>query len=223
MKKRDRYMKKSRIWVFFLLLIFFSCTNKEPVTITLQNGVSPDAAYFGSADAGIDSEGLCSPIDTAQYVGYFDPLDDIERVLIKFEIPADLPADIRVSSAMLSMLVLGLDGLRSPTIAPYSVTNSWVPAETYWDIRDLSNPWDAEGGDFSASPSGDAVTISELGWVSWNLDISMVTLWLNDPAANNGLILKAIDESIAEDACLAMNADPSEENHPILTITYEEN
>ncbi len=189
----------------------------------MQNGVSPDASYSGSADAGIDSQYFVSPVGLSQWVGFYSPFDDIDRILIKFDIPADLPDNIRVSSAVLSMLVIDLDGAASPTVVPYSVTSSWVPAETYWHLRDAVTPWDSEGGDFDTSQSGDAVTISVLGWVSWNLDVSMVTLWLNDPAANNGLILKAIDESIAEDACLAMNADPAEENHPILTITYDEN
>lgn len=87
-------------------------------------------------------------------------------------------------------------GLQSPyDLEAYAVTTPWAASTASW-----KTPWTTPGGDAGAK-LGSATVNMPFGWVQ--LDVTeAVAAWLEDPAANNGLMLKAVGDQNAEHAYL---------------------
>jgi len=68
------------------------------------------------------------------------------------------------------------------------------------------------------------VTLTETGkYYTWELDASMVQKWLDGSLDNDGLVLKAVNESVEEDALIATNTNSNTAFRPRLVINYSLN
>lgn len=121
------------------------------------------------------------------------------RGLIKFDL-STIPSNATVSSATLSLYYCyGTDGV-SNTIKVYRQKRAWTENGACWSYYTGTTAWAEEGGfgsdDCEQTEIG-SVTISDVTyeWKNISLTASKVQEWISGTLTNNGLLLKATDET----------------------------
>ena len=113
--------------------------------------------------------------------------------------PDGLSQPAQVVSAKLRLHVLELTGEAGGTPLPievYALRRSWLPAGATWLSPQPGEIWTIRGANgMLAEPDRDAepvgsVEISAPGVVEISLDPALIQGWLDDPAANLGLVIK---------------------------------
>jgi hypothetical protein len=122
-------------------------------------------------------------------------------------------------------------GTNQPGLFPGTLGRPALPGEPCWEFRQTPDvPWGLPGGapgvDFAAEPSGfmldvvnrpnETYTVIEIS----NRLVADVQLWLDNPAANHGWLLKATDESLAWTAKRFLTPESGLDNYPRLEIQY---
>jgi hypothetical protein len=240
-------MKKSSA-IFILLItaaiIFSSCKgNQGPsgpkggnvAAISYQNSLYPSDAYSGSMDTDLVSTspeadyGQCGLIE----IGHNGAA--IGRGLMKFQIIGISPANVKVTSAYLTLYAVGGN---SATITAYAVTSYWYEgggdcsgtgtAESTWNSCTAYATWLSPGGDYNMSPASGSVMVPDVSaaakYVSLKLDNSLVQSWMDNPDSNYGLILREQAENQSTNSCItafASNQFGTAAYGPKLTIYYE--
>jgi RHS repeat-associated protein len=157
--------------------------------------VDPNTTYLNYNDGCVLNQG--APTTTACYsndlaVGYSG--GDIQRTVVNYVgmNGGTLPVDAQIINAQLYLPVVSLTG--SVTVNAYPLSQAYTDNDVTWDTYDGTHSWTSPGGDFSSSPTTSAVVPS-----SGNLDITVPTAlaqsWVDGSGANNGLLLKASNES----------------------------
>lgn len=110
----------------------------------------------------------------------------------------DIPLEASIISATLRLHVVetGCGGSLPLEIAAYALRRPWMPAEVTWQSPRAGEAWTIRGAngvladaDRSAEPAGLA-TILTAGMVEVPLEPALVQAWLQEPAANDGLLVK---------------------------------
>jgi RHS repeat-associated protein len=157
--------------------------------------VDPNTTYLNYNDGCVLNQG--APTTTACYsndlaVGYSG--GDIQRTVVNYVgmNGGTLPVDAQIINAQLYLPVVSLTG--SVTVNAYPLSRAYTDSDVNWNTYDGTDSWTTPGGDFSSSPTTSAVVPS-----SGNLDITVPTAlaqsWVDGSGANNGLLLKASNES----------------------------
>jgi hypothetical protein len=119
----------------------------------------------------------------------------IYRTLMRWDV-SDVPSTAVVDSAELR--------LNAPTVWPpgqsqsvnvHRMTRSHAIGAT-WNKYDGTNAWTAAGGDYSATVEASATLLNTNEWYSW-FPTALVQGWVSGAISNQGLLLKAADESLA--------------------------
>ncbi len=225
--KNKRFVTAVLLPVFlFIAVVLTSCKGAAGpagplgdagyVTMNFQDGMYPSNAYAGTTVNNIIS-GLY------EYTIYYTN-DNVTlgsaggykyRSLIKFDLSsAVVPTGVIVHKAYLTIT---LSGAMDNTITVYPVTAPWISNQTNWMNYANSLLWAAPGGDFGAAMDSKTANSTTL---TFALNPSLVGSWISSPAANYGLILKAVDEASGAYANMytAIYAVPSQ--RPKLTIYY---
>jgi hypothetical protein len=175
-------------------------------TMILQNGVSPDGSYDGTADATIttwsgNTYANLGGLDYLQ-VGETGDADEF-RLLVRFELDGWLPPDAWVDEARLELRAYDSgydddpqDAVAHELVEPWVEGNGWnLEADgrsegVTWTTARPGVNWASPGGDFDPAEV-DRLTVAANpdGWYSWDVT-SAVRGWVSDGDANDGLILE---------------------------------
>lgn len=159
------------------------------------------------------------------------------RTLLRFDIAAHLPAGAKINSAQLTLTVSIVSDLNSTFNlhrvlaawgegggSPGSVPGQGTPAaagEATWTHRLAPNTgWSGAGGDFQGTASGSRL-VAGLGSYTFSAPgmATDVQMWLDNPAANFGWLLRSQAETTAGTIRrFAGRASPA--NAPQLVIDY---
>lgn len=151
----------------------------------------------------------------------------VYRGLIKFDL-SSIPSNATVSAATLSLYYYaGTDGVAN-TIKLYRQLKDWSEYYACWTYYKNATAWTTEGGfdsnDCEQSEIGSTGEISDVnyGWKNISLTASKVQEWISGTLTNNGLLLKATDEST--DYCVKQfySSDYTTDTslRPKLSVTY---
>jgi len=162
--------------------------------IVFQQGVSPSPAYTGARDTFISRLG-----DESANYGSNATLAlrsaDTRSALLRFQLDGLAPGDT-VEQAILSLYVAQHAlGAGSLPVSVYAVLRPWQDGEATWYNATSAELWTLAGcngpsSDRAGSPSASAVITGAGVWVDLNVT-GLVQGWVANPAANNGLILRA--------------------------------
>jgi hypothetical protein len=198
-----------------------------PLSLVLQAGISPDAAYSGLADTYIDG---VAPLDRNYGQAHELKLywNGRKKTLLRFDLSAHLPATAVVLSARLELYAYTAwyEG-RSTTVGAYEALRPWNEGEATWADAAADTPWAEEGcegeSDRALEPVA-AATLERSGrWYVWQSRAlaSLVQRWVASPATNLGLVLAPVQGSFRQEWLLhsAQNVrDPA--LSPRLVLSY---
>ena len=206
-------------------------STNQPTTVTLQQGVN---GYSGTTDVAITNQ-------YAEYTGgngstsYTDPQSGVFQTggtngysietLIRFT-DLGIPANANVSAAAMT---LNVDTWSSnPTIRGYYVAAPWSVQpgnDLGWLRRGTGQNWNTPGalGQGTDVIAGKSFVLSGIQgngaqFVTVNLDPAVVQSWINNPSANNGVIL--VNETTGAIVRINTSEQTNAAIRPKLSLTY---
>jgi endonuclease/exonuclease/phosphatase family metal-dependent hydrolase len=146
----------------------------------------------------------------------------LRRALLKFDTQNTLPANSQVRSAVLTLTVKmgGTEANRAISVFP--VTSSFVQEEATWNVRRISTPWTASGGDLGVQATTKAV--SNVAGAKVNIDLTaLVQAAVNGSSSSRYTRLALADLGASTSASYreyfsSEAADPSV--RPALIVVY---
>jgi RHS repeat-associated protein len=188
-----------------------------PVTIdpTWVAGTEEDCGIAGASSA---SSNFCSHgVDRVGFDG-----TKAHRALMEFDIEYVVPRDSQITEAALAVEIASKTGATPVDVAAHRLTSSWDDGVT-WNRRDGSTAWTAAGGDYDPQVE-DTDSFGQYGAPDYYIfeDLQRVAeRWHEDPAANHGVLLKAVNEG-ATNNVFSITSPRSDPNAaPYLYVTYE--
>jgi hypothetical protein len=130
------------------------------------------------------------------------------RTMVSFAGALDIPAGSTVTSATLTIQVLGAFGSTAATVLP--MTRSFAAGVATWSTYDGVHPWSSAGGDFNANAHV-VQTVSAAGAVSFSIP-SLVQPWFDGTDSIRQLMILGFSG--------AGNAF-SFAHKPVLSVTYQ--
>lgn len=174
---------------------------KQLSSVTLQNGISPDATYKGINSDQI-SEYRESSRRTDVGVGYglkLGAAGGLQRALIKFEGLEAIVGNGRVRKAFLELYQIASPASDGASVGAFRVKRAWIPDSGSWMAYDNQKNHDwaipgASGAEDIEAREDVNVTLDKKTSVWRRLD---VTKYIQDvlagKAQNNGLLLKIVN------------------------------
>jgi RHS repeat-associated protein len=182
--------------------------------------VDPTAYFFPQADGCVLNQG--APTTAACYtsdlaVGYSG--GEIQRSVVHYAPLSDgfMPVDAQIISAQLSLPVVSLSG--SVTVNAYPLSRAYSNTAVTWNTYDGTDSWTTPGGDYSSTPTTSAVVPSS-GDMTLNIPTAEVQSWVDGSGTNNGLVLKASNESSGTNLA---EFDPQSDSYDHLIVTWSPN
>ncbi len=134
--------------------------------------------------------------------------------LVRFEVPSCseaepdapcIPADMFICEAKLRLYVhnCGQDPCRRIKAGAYEVLRTWEESEATWTMATASDAWEEEGceGETDRSPTLlSEQTLRKIGYYEWDVSPA-VRNWVQEPASNQGLIIRQTDRCDPELGC----------------------
>ncbi|MHB1774240.1 MAG: DNRLRE domain-containing protein, partial [Acidimicrobiales bacterium] len=119
------------------------------------------------------------------------------RALLRFNLEA-IPRDSQVLSSRLELYMNREYYSRSPLQIDAHALSRGFTEEATWKTSNGSEAWTTPGGDFESTLAGrQQVSPSKFNeWVYFGLS-PLVEHWIQSPASNHGVLLKAANESVA--------------------------
>jgi hypothetical protein len=150
--------------------------SRETVNIVAQS----DARLFSGAPT------MAFGLEKYLYAGG----NDTSRSVLRFDLGNISPSSA-VESAKLRVCVDAFGGGGSPgDLAAYQLTNDFVENTVTWDA-----PWEKKGGDFGDAVVSTSISKADVGKFK-EIDVTpWVQGWMDNAAANHGLILRLINQS----------------------------
>jgi RHS repeat-associated protein len=144
------------------------------------------------------------------------------RALMAFD-TASIPKDVPVLDAELQLWKSASPG-SGATFDLHSLTKSFVESQATWNSASSTIPWTTQGGDYSptvlASSQQANSLPTRLSWKDTKLT-DVVQGWITNAGTNHGLLIKARDESVAQQRLAIGAGELSEaELRPRLIVDY---
>ncbi len=155
-----------------------------PVKATFQRGVN---GYTDNQATWLDATGGYN--NTAELlVGQ----NGIAKALLKFDVTT-IPITATVDEATLQLYQTGRSNGNTLTLGAHRVLADWVDSQVNWTQRKTGVNWGVagmgSGSDYVVTPDG-AASLTSAGGAWVDLDVqAMAQAWVNNPAANRGLVL----------------------------------
>jgi hypothetical protein len=187
-------------------------------TVILRQGL---AGYAGCADTRISEENPNKNFSEQELV-----LGMKGRIstLIRFDV-SSLPANAQIEDARLSIAVVnyGQRGNEPVIIGAFPVTRTWEEMQATWYKATNLDFWGLPGcnsttNDRSPTPL-DNRPVYNVGWYTWTVT-SAVQTWVQNPAANQGLMLRQTNVAIGGEYDVRQSEYPGLEMRPVLVISY---
>lgn len=187
-------------------------------TITLQESMSP-VGYSGTTDTYIRNDEPSVP--KGGNAELWVSGDGWKRALLRFELAQHLPQDAHVLSATLTLRMV--PSSPSFNLQGYRILQPWSEDQATWQQAQDGVPWSqagCEGASRAETPTFQKrAAVGEVTIASDEL-VNLVQLWISDPDANQGLLLKGTNESSTVRKFASSEYAPVQ-NRPRLVITYE--
>ncbi|MFT4605122.1 MAG: PKD repeat protein [Rhodothermales bacterium] len=190
----------------------------QAVTLELQDGVSPSAAYSGTVDTKLRS-------DAPQVAFGGAPILEADglpsyRVLMGWDL-ADVPPAAVIQSATLNLTVMDVS---SDTYGLFAMKRSWSESEATWLRADGTSNWNQAGAPGSDQAYNVLASFNPggLGQISVPLNaagIAAVQAWTRYPSTNFGFALGNISGG-ADGVDLASRESSPASSRPRLTVVY---
>ncbi len=190
-----------------------------PVTI------DPEVWFSTTKDCSIISAGFANNDECGShlYVGPDspNPSEGIARSLLYFN-TSSVPKGSTIVASYLR-LHFSWDTTSSPiTVEAHALMTHSFTSGVTWNRYDGTNAWTTAGGDFEKAVAGERVdNNSEVGE---NLRFGFtpqVEQWVRDPTSNDGILLKAHDETKAGYDAFAQSGNTESAPEPGLEVIYE--
>lgn len=193
----------------------------ERLTVAFQDGLAPNPAYDGTADAYIRE---ASPdanygLSTSLQVDGDDPggTGNDMNILLGWDI-SSIPAGSIVESATVQLEVTDVS---SGAYACRRLLKNWVQSEVTWNTAASGSAWGIPGAEAESDRDSQVVcTISagSIGAMLMNVDLNLVQSWIDDPSGNHGMVIS--DPSITNGADFHSSESGTAMARPRLEITY---
>jgi hypothetical protein len=222
-------MKKSILPVLISCVIFMlsGCKGNQGPSgpaggslsvITFQKNNYPSSTYAGCADTYLyQGNPTINFGDGPISVGTDG---NAARLLIRFDISALSQSNVTVSKVYLTFT--NQDVVGSNFVTAYALTRAFTESGATWDTYNGINSWTGPGaqGDYNTTPASDRVQLQ--GAVTMlTIDAGTVQSWINNPAGNYGLLLKADNETTgANYTYVYSNESVIAGTYPKLTVYY---
>jgi hypothetical protein len=247
-RKNDEEMPRILICLaaLFCLVALIGCSDDEHITIpplpspetltvSFQDGVSPNASYGGTQDAILENGPAnefrngnfgTMPFDTIGSVRLGAALYE-RRLIIKMDLSLITDCS-RVLTASLSMRIAP----PAPDAVPFEAHRvdllswqKWVEGDggvfrgVSWTTLDGAVPWANEGGDYEVA-AFDQETASGDSTVTFALPPTLVRNWIKQPATNHGVIVKGTEPSSGLSVIVFMRECSRAAWRPRIDVTY---
>jgi hypothetical protein len=128
-------------------------------------------------------------------------MGDIRAPLVRFDLSA-LPAGSTIHSATLGLYAVNRSNSGGTDVAVYKVLRPWAETQATWQRATVGVPWGAAGCNLPGTDRSGTATatlfVSAVNvWNQWEIT-PLVQGWVNDPASNYGMVLKASGEISVE-------------------------
>jgi hypothetical protein len=218
-------MKKT-ILSFAAVFLAVSCTDNgdtilhnEPVFVEhFRNGQYPDASYAGCQDTYMRSDSASSTYGTSALLSVYSSSGNLSRGLIRFSILGELPSDIVVKKAVITLYFgSSMGGAGDPT--PDSVA---IDAVEYYTPDSYVTPsWEDFTWTTGNSLIGTAIFDTDFNnYGEIEIPAAKIKLWQKNVQLNWGMVLKVADESFSEGLFFSSSDDTDINQRPMLTIYY---
>ena len=190
---------------------------KFPVAIdpTWVAGPEADCGIVAGSSA---NQNFCSQgIDKVGYDG-----TKAYRALMRYDIEGVVPRDSQVTRAALVAHVASKTGATPVNVSAHRVTTAWTSGMT-WNKRDGVNAWTSAGGDFDPQVE-DTDHLGSYGapdYYKFERLQKLAQGWLEDPAGNRGVLLKAASEGTTNNVFSITSPRSNPDRAPYLYVTYE--
>lgn len=189
-------------------------------TITLQYGLN---GYTDVWDTFIDAG--------VPYLNFnsFDRLSirsgEGASVLIRFALPASIPAGARVLDARLELYASSRSAATAVEMRAYPLIRSWHAGQATWYLAAAGQAWGEPGAnstqtDRRAEPAAIAMARDEAQWLSFNFT-DLVQRWLDRAEENWGVVIRGHAEGSIEYQFYSSEYYWSAGLRPRLVITYQ--
>ena len=194
------------------------------ITISFQDGVSPDTGYAGTRDGYISQNSPASDFGSSVDVlldGDDPPGSGNDlSALLKWDV-SSIPAGSIVESVEIEIEVFNVS---SGPYELYEAKRNWVEAGASWNNYSVGNPWEtagAQGANDRGSTALGAVVAGVTGPSAVTLNAAGVALvqgWVDNPATNQGLI--AANSTVTNGLDFRSREYATATLRPKLTIVY---
>ena len=171
--------------------------------ITLQPGSE-------GKDSGVSS--LFSLMNYGDSSSFFNAGNQIAivRAYIEFDL-SSVPVNAMITDTDLMLYHGNTSGTTNFSIGAYKITESW---------EEGTITYSSQPSYFSEAEYSNSVTAGNTEWESWDID-ALVQSWLDGTFTNNGVVLKATDESSLDTIAVFRPSDYSNASYrPKLVIDY---
>ena len=195
----------------------------DPTTVILRRGYN---AYTGVSDTYLfrgeatpTARGAAVDLTLKENDGY-----GTQRILMRFQLPPEIPANAQISSAQLELYPYWRDGTAPISINCFHLLKPWSEAAATWISTGTSEGWQLPGADgadmdyVAASFASSSMTVAGQR-VSFDVRAA-VERWLQEPGANYGILIKAQTRNLGVGFRSSERAVAEE--RPKLTIVYTE-
>ncbi|MBI3464071.1 MAG: carboxypeptidase regulatory-like domain-containing protein, partial [Planctomycetes bacterium] len=196
---------------------------RPTLTASYQDGLLPDPTYAGTRDTFIRSGTATRNYGAATVLEVVGKPDD--AALLRWDLRT-IPAGSKVRSATLTVNVVNKT---VQNFEIYELERNWAEGQATWNDFSTGTRWEIPGAS-GATDRGSTVlgsaTAPALGIQDINLNadgLAVVESWINNPAANNGIIIQNYADTASDDIDFSSRENPVAASRPKLSVTYELN
>lgn len=186
--------------------------------------VDPSVVFYSNnlptdVDCTISTSSPGTPLCGGQTLDVGYDGTNTSRSLLQFHVEDALPNNSQVLNAQLHLYLESVSGSGSATLAAHQLNEAWSSYAT-WNNRDFYNAWTNPGGTFDPNAAATTSVGTTPGWYTL-YPTTLTSGWLHTTTTDDGLLLKASDESTNDvmHFASAENSDPSVA--PYLTVYWQ--
>jgi len=188
--------------------------------VTLQNGRD---GYTDVADAYIYASDRYRNYGSSNALYVRD--GETECALIRFGLPASLPASAHIVDARLELYAFDQSRTGAVDMRVYALRRPWVAGATTWLLAQAGQPWGRPGAsdtrvDRAAEPAAQQTVRFRAQWASFDIT-ALVQAWVSGSVPTYGVTFRGEGRSGIEYRFHSSDATQSRDLRPRLVITYQ--